>query len=145
MEYLTDLKQIRVSFEAFFKAHKEVHTYKYGDIKEFTAKTDKEYIAVNIEYVNSVPGARIDRNIFNVAVMDRMSLDSPDTEHDAVARCKQIVYDLAGMVSLSNTYVLSSVQPFREDDPDITAGVVASLTVNTPMQINECSTPLNNG
>jgi hypothetical protein len=139
---MEDLKSIRVALQDFFDSHKEVAEYTYGDIKDFTARTDRKLVAVNIEYQNSVPNTRFNQHIYNVTIADRMNLEIPMTEHDAVARCYQIAADLAGFIGLTNTYTFSSVQPFREETGDILAGVVASFAINTPLQINECVIPL---
>lgn len=137
---LKNLKECRFALLQFFNDHALTGTVLYGDLKRYTVKADKKYIAVNIEYIQTQPSIKTGLKTFNITIADRISRDFND-EPDVQERCEQMLCDLYAFIGDTNTYTASAIIPFTQADGDFTAGVVGSLSIQTPLSINDCLTP----
>jgi len=139
MYKLIDLKN---KFQSFWDAHSMVLHQFYGAIEEYIVIPDKNYFSVNTEFTGSSVSGKSITHSFRVSIADKMSLDYPETEHEAVSNCIEIAQDfLAFMNKEDITYSGANMQPFREDMGDICAGVVLAVNIILPMGLNECAIP----
>jgi len=140
---MPSLNKIRKDIGDFFNSHYQVHSYFYGSIDDYVAKSDKEYFSVNVEFNSANVSGKYINYQFSITVADLMDLNYPESEHDGVSDCVLIANDfLAYLTSVDYTYTSANMQPFREDMPDITAGIVLGLTLQLPLSSNECAIPM---
>ena len=140
---VTSLNTIREDIKGFFTGHAQVNSYFYGSIEDYVSISDKEYYAVNTEFISASVSGKYINYQFSVTVADLMSLDYPDTEHQAVSNCILIGNDFLSWLTGSDyTYAGANFQPFKEETGDICAGVVLGFSIQVPLAGNECATPV---
>lgn len=139
---MISLNRVRKDIEGFFNSHPQVQHYSYGTIDDYIAMTEKEYYAVNVEFINANVSGKYLVYQFNITIADLMDVSCPETEYNAVSSCILIGQDfLAWLTKMEYTFSGGNFQPFREDTPDITAGVVLGFSIQVPLGLNGCAIP----
>lgn len=159
--YGLNLKNIVDDFQLLANRHKQINSYGFGDLDEFTYQVDRRDKQVNpsdqapyYPYFYVVP-ANVIQDFgymtyeFNLIVSDIMKRDM-DNMTDILSDCLQIMNDVISMFRLSVTQQLGNYNefyylddavtmiPFIEQYEDLLCGYSATIRIKTKTYLDRC-------
>lgn len=159
--YGLNLKNIVDDFQLLANRHKQINSYGFGDLDEFTYQVDRRDKQVNpsdqapyYPYFYVVP-ANVIQDFgymtyeFNLIVSDIMRRDM-DNMTDILSDCLQIMNDVISMFRLSVTQQLGNYNefyylddavtmiPFIEQYEDLLCGYSATIRIKTKTYLDRC-------
>ena len=161
-----NLKNIVDDFQLLADRHKQINSYGFGDLDEFTYQVDRRDKEVNLSdqapyypYFYVMPSNVIQdfgfmTYEFNLIVSDIMKRDM-DNMTDILSDCLQIMNDIISMFRLSVTqqtgnynefYYLDdavTMVPFIEKYEDLLCGYSATIRIKTKTYLDRCVAAFN--
>lgn len=141
---MTTLNQIKTSLQDWFKNHKQVKHLFWGDVSDYNAAKDKEYVSVNIEYINSNLTDVFMNHNYRISIGDLVNPNYPEMDDEAISDAMSIAQDFFAVFELKEEFNLvlsSNIQPFTESTTDRMSGVVFRIALQVPRKPNECAVP----
>lgn len=141
---MTTLNQIKTLLKEWFTNHLQVRHFYWGDVSDYSAVKDKEYVSVNIEYINSnLTDAFMNHN-YRISIGDLANPNYPEMDDEAISDAMSIAQDFFAVFELKEEFNLvlsSNIQPFTESTTDRMSGVVFRIVLQVPRKPNECAVP----
>ncbi|WP_316841364.1 hypothetical protein [Pedobacter gandavensis] len=139
-----NLNQVSFIINDFFDSHLQVNTIMNGNAKDFIAKRDKEYFAVNYEFINSGINGKIMNFNFSITIGDLLN-EAHDNENNIFSDCLTIAEDFYTYMADVNGVIFnksSNIQKFEDGDGDRISGITFNIQLGVIRSQNICVLPL---
>ncbi len=138
---MTTLNQIKTLLKNWFLSHRQVRHFYWGDLYNYTAINDKDFVSVNVEFVDSSLNGKMMDHSFRISIGDRVDDNVEGHEDEVISDAVSIANDFFTFLEENEdfTFVMNiNVQPFTDDTGDRLSGVVFRVILSVPRMANEC-------
>jgi len=143
---MTTLKQIVTFIDSMSTSHQQIKTIFHGNIVDFLSKgEDNIYPAFVFDYDNALINGRSMNINFSFYFFDRV-LPEQTNELEVINDQLQIAGDIFGELrfeQLDDMEISENIQInfFRNETPDVLAGVSANVQISVPFNWEHCLIP----
>lgn len=141
---MTTLNQIKKLLKNWFGNHKQVKHFFWGDMSDYNAIRDKEYVSVNVEYLETNLNQKMMNHSCRISIGDLVNPNYSDHEDEVISDTMLIAQDFFAKFETVEDFTLqrlTNIQPFSDTTTDRTAGVVFRIVLSVPRKANECAIP----
>lgn len=139
-----NLSKVSNIIQQFFTEHLQVHTVMNCNAKDFIANREKEYTAVNYEFINSNVNGKIMNHNFNISIGDLLN-ETHSNETIIYSDCLAIAEDFFTFMYGVDGLIFnrtSSIQKFEDGDGDRISGITFNISLGVIRKQNSCTIPL---
>lgn len=141
----TTYNQVREQLEAIATNHKQINTFRFGDIWEINTSGTIDYPLMWVQPENSVIANKVETLNFKFIFMDLVG-NGEINENDVLSDQLEIVKDVVAQLQ-HPSYVWSFtvdnvvIEPFTERFTDSVSGWVMDVSLDIPFAFDRCSMP----